>query len=98
VFTLTQRPVVETLANTPSPPTRTATPDCSAATIAPMQDAMSKLDTSSLGLLSFGPDNWDGHCGLEVRAMFDTPALRAAMAKVGNDVVLTFAFQPVSGD
>jgi hypothetical protein len=96
-FTLTGPPTPATHTGTPETPTHhSLTTGCTLEQMKPMLDALGKLDYKALGLIGTGSYNFDGHCGVQVRALFDTPAVRAAMAKVGTDVTLTFAFQPTT--
>ena len=95
-FTLTQPPVVPSTNTFPQvvPSNGGPTPGCTSKTVSPMLDALNGLDQRALGILEWRDDHVDGHCGVAVYALFDTTALRDAMAKVGSDVTLTFAFQP----
>ncbi|MFM2077345.1 MAG: hypothetical protein RJA49_1235 [Actinomycetota bacterium] len=93
-FHLTQPPAPYVPPSLPAPQ---MTPGCTLETMAPMLDALGTLDMSSLRITSTSSWNYDGHCGVKISALFDTPALRAAAAKVGDDVTLEFVFNPAIG-
>jgi len=57
--------------------------------------ALAALDQQALGLIESSDYVWDGHCGVQVHAMFDTPELREALSTLGDDVMVRIAFQPV---
>lgn len=73
----------------------TLTEGCSEADTAPAIAALNALDQQRLGLIESSDYVWDGHCGVQVYAMFDTPELRAAVATLGDDVMVRIAFHPV---
>jgi hypothetical protein len=73
----------------------TLTPECTLETVAPMLEQLGTLDYQALTLIESSDYMWDGHCGVQVHAMFDTPELRAAIATVGDDVMVRIAFHPV---
>ncbi|MEN9645199.1 MAG: hypothetical protein RL238_1868 [Actinomycetota bacterium] len=73
----------------------TLTEGCAEADIAPALAALNALDHQALGLIESSDYVWDGHCGVQVHAMFDTPELRDAIATLGDDVMVRIAFQPV---
>jgi|GEM_PF-5479906 len=73
----------------------TLTEGCTEADIAPAMAALAALDQQALGLIESSDYVWDGHCGVQVHAMFDTPELRDALATLGDDVMVRIAFQPV---
>ncbi len=93
-FTLDGPPVPATTA-TFGPTYNALTPGCTLETMAPMLDALGSLDYGGLRIIQTGDYAWDGHCGVQIEAMFDTPEVRAAAAAVGDDVTLTFAFHVV---
>ena len=73
----------------------TLTEGCTEADTAPAIAALSALDQQGLGLIESSDYVWDGHCGVQVYAMFDTPELHDAIATLGDDVMVRIAFQPV---
>lgn len=73
----------------------TLTEGCTEADVAPALAALNALDQQALGLIESSDYVWDGHCGVQVYAMFDTPELRDALATLGDDVMVRIAFQPV---
>lgn len=73
----------------------TVTPDCTDDDIAPDMEILSNLDDAGLHIISSGDYRWDGHCGVQVYAAFDTPELQAALAPLGDQVTLTIAFVDV---
>jgi hypothetical protein len=73
----------------------TLTEGCTEADTAPAIAALNALDQQGLGLIESSDYVWDGHCGVQVYAMFDTPELRDAIATLGDDVMVRIAFQQV---
>ncbi|MEY4176027.1 MAG: hypothetical protein RI900_3192 [Actinomycetota bacterium] len=73
----------------------TLTEGCTEADTAPAIAALNALDQQGLGLIESSDYVWDGHCGVQVYAMFDTPELRHAIATLGDDVMVRIAFHPV---
>ncbi len=72
----------------------TLTAGCTEADTAPARAALDALDQQALGLIESSDYVWDGHCGVQVYATFDTPELRAGLATLGDDVMVRIAFQP----
>lgn len=92
-FTLTQ-PITDPFTFTDDVLTYgTLTEGCTEADTAPARAALDALDQQALGLIEGSDYVWDGHCGVQVHAMFDTPELRAALATLGDDVMVRIAFQ-----
>ena len=60
-----------------------------------MLDALQSLDHRALGIIESSDYRWDGHCGVQLMAFVDTPALRNAVSTLGDDVIVRIAFHPV---
>lgn len=73
----------------------TLTEGCTDTDIAPMLDALQSLDHQALGIIESSDYRWDGHCGVQLMAFVDTPALRDAVSTLGDDVIVRIAFHPV---
>lgn len=74
------------------------TEDCDYADIEPVLDFTNGLDRTGLGIIGSGDDVWDGRCGGYVEAMFDTPALRAALEPMADRVITFFYFHEVGAE
>ncbi len=93
-----------TLTEPPSPPFSftddvltygAVTEGCTDADIAPALAALQALDHVALGIIESSDYRWDGHCGVQLRAMFDSEGLRNAIRTLGDDVMVGIAFRPV---
>lgn len=94
VFTLTERPRQATV-NEPMPtPTTIPTVACADADADATTDATNAIAEAGLGVISTA-NRSDGGCGVLVRAVFDTPELRAALAPLGDQVRVEFAITPL---
>ncbi len=73
----------------------TLTEGCTEADVAPALAALNAIDHVALGLIESSDYRWDGHCGVQLAAMFDSEGLRNAIATLGDDVMVRIAFHPV---
>lgn len=73
----------------------TLTEGCTDADVAPALAALNAIDHVALGLIESSDYRWDGHCGVQLAAMFDSEGLRNAIATLGDDVMVRIAFHPV---
>jgi hypothetical protein len=95
VFTLTEPPQQE-MVNEPMPtPTTIASEVCTTADLQPVIDAVNSLDLASLGVISTATERADGRCVVLVRAVVDTPELRAALTAWADQVRVEFAIAPL---
>lgn len=72
------------------------TPGCTDRDMAPALEFLTGLDDRVLHVISSSDDSWDGRCGVQVHAAFDSPELRVALAPLGDQVTLTVVFVDVT--
>lgn len=97
VFTLTEPPTIST-----TPPFTQdygrLTDGCDPEEIRAIFDFIDTLDRDALGIVGGGSDRWDGRCGANIEATFDTQELRDAIAPMADRIITSFWFRPVGDD
>lgn len=58
---------------------------------------MALLDLATTAWLTANVDVWNGRCGVVVRSLLDSPALREALAPFADEIEhVEFVFEPVT--
>lgn len=79
----------------PPAPDYTLTPGCTEASLMPLLDALTALDSQALHISETAGIQTGGRCDADMTAWFDTAELRAALAPFGDTVHVTYLFRQV---